>query len=320
MDKFRELITLLKRESATLYIQTHDFPDHDAISTAFGLQKLLEKAGIFAQIVYEGELTRDSLVRMIRECGIIAVPADEVRFHEDDRVIVVDGCTGNKNVTDIVGREIAVIDHHRIVSEPVSEFADIRSNYGACATIIYEYYLEAGVAISKEIATALMIGLNIDTALLTRGAIQNDVDAYASLFKVADVPLVYSILLNNIEMDDLRYYDYALHNAKIDGRTAFCYYPDGCSQNLLGILGDFYLSLKEIDLTVFCAKNGNSVNFSVRSERKENPASVLVAKLLDGIGYGGGHAHMAGGLVPDAAKFEETTIYDKMKLLSRGDK
>jgi nanoRNase/pAp phosphatase (c-di-AMP/oligoRNAs hydrolase) len=319
MKKFDELLNLLAGGTTGLFIQTHDFPDHDAVATAFGLQKLLEKSGFNAPIVYEGGLTRDSLVRMIRECGIEVRRPGDAGIREDDRIIVVDGCTGNRNMTDIVGREIAVIDHHLNGCAPTSEFADIPSNYGACATIVYEYYLEAGVPVETEVATARMIGLNIDTALLTRGAIQNDVDAYANLFRVANVPLAYSILLNNIEMADLKYYDYALHRAKIDGRTAFCYYPDGCSQNLLGILGDFYLSLKEIDLTVFCAKNGGSVNVSVRSEIKDVPASKLVARLLEGIGFGGGHAHMAGGIVPDAAKFDETKVIEKIKTLSGGD-
>lgn len=40
MTKLDELVTQINREH--VYIQTHNFPDPDAIASAFGLQELLK--------------------------------------------------------------------------------------------------------------------------------------------------------------------------------------------------------------------------------------------------------------------------------------
>jgi hypothetical protein len=40
------------------------------------------------------------------------------------------------------------------------------------------------------------------------------------------------------------------------------------------------------------------VKFSVRSESKAVKANDLVRSVLAGIGFGGGHDHMAGGFMP----------------------
>ena len=51
MTKLDELVTQINREH--VYIQTHNFPDPDAIASAFGLQELLKLRGIHATICYK---------------------------------------------------------------------------------------------------------------------------------------------------------------------------------------------------------------------------------------------------------------------------
>lgn len=53
-----------------VFVLTHDFPDHDAVASAFGVQGVLSLAGVTSRIVYGGDLQRDSLRRMIRDLGI----------------------------------------------------------------------------------------------------------------------------------------------------------------------------------------------------------------------------------------------------------
>lgn len=43
-----------------IYIQTHDFPDHDAVAAAYGLQQLLLNYKIRTRIIYAGSLERVS--------------------------------------------------------------------------------------------------------------------------------------------------------------------------------------------------------------------------------------------------------------------
>ena len=280
-----------------VYVQTHDFPDHDAIASAFALQGVLAGAGVPARIVYAGDVQRDSLRRMIRDLGIPVASAAEVTMGSSDPVVIVDGCKGSKNVTDLPGDEVAVIDHHDVKSPDTVPYVDIRPGFGACSTMIHGYWTESGMPMTGGVATALMIGINMDTALLTRQVSRADIAAYADLYAAADVRLENSILRNSIQTKDLAFYRHALENVDISERVAFCYFPDGCNQNLLGILGDFFISLEEAEFVVLCARNAGVINVSVRSEREEWNASRVVQQALSGIGFGGGHADMAGGII-----------------------
>lgn len=84
----KELIQLLKGKNA--YIQTHDFPDPDALATAFALQEYLKYYGIEATICYEGKLERASAIRMLDNFGIMS-KADRPRepLPEDACVVLV---------------------------------------------------------------------------------------------------------------------------------------------------------------------------------------------------------------------------------------
>ncbi len=304
---FQQLIELIKDEEF-VYIQTHNFPDNDAVATAFALQYLLKQYNLESRIVYEGEIYSEGLLRMIKELHIDIKDNTEYPIKESDKIIIVDGCKGNNNVIDLIGDEVAVIDHHEVSRPDDVPFSDIRSDFGSCAAVIFSYFKDLDIEIPKEVATALLIGINTDTSLLTRGVDVKDVEAYYFLFPIADTYLVNSILRNHFNMRDLESFKHILENLQITGELAFCYFPDGCPQNLLGIIGDFILSLVEIDFVILCAKNEGKVSFSLRNERAEWNAARIIRDVLDGIGFGGGHADMAGGMIPDVSNFNEKDI------------
>jgi nanoRNase/pAp phosphatase (c-di-AMP/oligoRNAs hydrolase) len=312
MKRFEELLGVIGPRRP-VYVQTHDFPDHDAVASAFGMQGVLALAGVPSRIVYAGDIQRESLRRMIRDLGITILPAAEVVMGISDPIVIVDGCKGSKNVTDLPGDEVAVIDHHDVKSPDDVPFVDIRSGLGACSTLIHGYWAEAGFEVPGELATALMIGINMDTALLTRQVSTEDIRAYAELYTRADMRLENSILRNSIQTKDLQFYRHALANVEIDDGFAFCFFPEGCNQNLLGILGDFFISLEEAEFVVLCARNSGVINVSVRSEREGWNASRVVQAALQGIGFGGGHADMAGGVIRDPKGVDGVALRTRFK-------
>lgn len=310
MFQILDLIKQLKNEKR-VFIQTHNFPDHDAVASAYGLSKLLSEFEINTHIIYKGEIQRDSLAKMIENLNINISKYEEFDIKEEEKIIVVDGCKGNSNVEELIGDEIAVIDHHDVMEPENVRYVDIRKDYGSCSTIIYTYYKQLEKNISGDVATALIIGLNLDTAQLTRGVSEEDVNAFYNLYKKADIKLVNSILRNYIKVLDLNSYKFLLHNMKVDSSIAFCYFEDGCDQNLLGILGDFVLSLEEICFVILCAKNNGVINFSIRNEKSELSAAAIIQDVLKGIGFGGGHMDMAGGVIKDISKFKKEEIYNR---------
>ncbi|MBN1649108.1 MAG: DHH family phosphoesterase [Spirochaetales bacterium] len=314
MSLIKTLTEYLKNESH-VYIQTHNFPDHDAVASAFGLQYILKQSGITSHIIYAGDIQRDSLKEMISALGIDIHHNGQHDLHEDNKIIIVDGCKGNKNVTDLTGDEIAVIDHHQVISPDNVLYTDIRPDFGACSSLIFGYFNELDLPVPRSIATALMIGIDMDTLQLTRNESIHDLEAYYHLYKLADIQLKNSILRNYIQTKDLKFYRILLDRLKIKNGAAYCYFDDGCNQNLLGILGDFLLALEEVDFVILCARNNKVINFSLRNERPDLNAAKIIQAALEGIGFGGGHIDMAGGVIHQLDLFNENEIHQKFLAL-----
>ena len=108
MSFLEKLIDIVKNEEY-IYIQPHNFPDHDAVASAFGLQRLLKHYNIKSYLVYEGELQRDSLKQLIAKLKINIKHISEYKMTAEDKIVIVDGCKGNKNVADLFGGGLLVI-------------------------------------------------------------------------------------------------------------------------------------------------------------------------------------------------------------------
>lgn len=316
-----ELIHFLSKEEV-VYLQVHDFPDADAVASAFALQHLFQHYAIRSRIIFARHILEPRLNKMITDLQISIQPITAIgRMGAQDKIILVDGCKGNSNVTDLVGDEVAVIDHHLVTRPEDVEFADIRADLGACSSLIGSYFLELGVPIPPKVATALMIGIGTDTSQLTRRVSAEDLRIYYTCFLSADIGYVMSMLRNPIHYKDLEQFSYLISHLQCYGNIAFCHFPAGCRQNLLAIMATFALSLTEIDLVVLSATNDNQVHFSVRNERAEWNAARFIRESLADSGFGGGHQDMAGGLIPDSRLFDQEQLYARMQsLLNHGGK
>lgn len=59
---------------------------------------------------------------------------------------------------------------------------------------------------------------------------------------------------------------------------------------------------------VLCARNGGRINFSLRNEVAGWNGSEIIQNVLRGIGFGGGHGDMAGGIIKDGYLFDKDEI------------
>ncbi len=280
-------------------IQPHDFPDHDAISSAYALSFLLQQFSIKTLIVYNGDIDRISLSNMITWLNIPIIHCSQAGLNEQDYIITVDGCAGEKNLTDMPGDEIAVIDHHLVSTPENLWFADIRSDYGATATIIYEYYQQFKIKMPVKVATALLIGLNIDTANLTRGFCNADLNAFVALNQGADLALVNRICRNSLLHNELINFEETCKAVQQSQGIATVLLKAPCAKNMLGVLADFLLSVNEFDVVIVAIENNNCLQLSLRSECPKVNVGQLLRETLNerNMGFGGGHHHMAGGII-----------------------
>lgn len=296
-----ELISMLKAflsKNHSVYIQTHNFPDPDAISSAFGLQEFLAYHQIPAILCYDGRIDRLSSRKMLDTFGIAMHSGKSLaQMTADDLIILVDSQKRNSNVTGLAGRVVACIDHHPVFNPCEYRYLDLKTT-GACASIVASYFQQTQTPVSVAAASALAYGIKIDTAEFTRGTSQLDVDMFHFLFSHADWRLVQDMYSNAMEYDDLRAYGAAIQSIRIYGGTGFAHIPFPCSQPLIAILSDFILALDVVTVSVVYAADESGIHFSVRSQLPDLHAGELITAALAGIGTGGGHPSMAGGTIP----------------------
>ncbi len=295
--QFRHLLETLDKNHPVI-IQTHDYPDHDAVAAGFALSYLLTSFGFQCTLVYGGEMQGDSIDETIEMLGIPAVPAAALKIDDRSQVILVDGFAGNKNVTELSGTLVGIIDHHKPPEPPSCPFADIRPDVGSCATIVYQYFLETGTEAPRDVATSLLMGIMMDTAYMTRGVGPIDLAAFSGIFFKSDWEKASYVLRNSLSVRDLPLIRHAMDNNHILGDVCFVELEKSCRAELLGLLSDYFLSFKEIFFVVTYEIDETQCRISVRSEDPRRPADKILRRALEGYGYGGGHMHMSGGFIP----------------------
>lgn len=307
MNQFNTLLSALKTQS--VYIQTHNFPDPDAIASAFGLQKLLGARGIDSLICYSGRIERYNTIKMINTLGITVSNTNDLgHLEQDDEVLLVDCQKGNSNIRNTNGNEIICIDHHPTFMEIPYLFKDIRPEAGSCSAIIAEYFIENDLPLDITTATALIYGIKIDTANLTRGVSKLDLDMFYSLYQLSDLDLLRCLEQSTLQFEDLEAYTNAINSIQVFENISFANTGMNCPEALIATISDFVLALAEVQFSVVYSIQKDGVKLSVRSEFQKYDAGRICNCALEGIGNGGGHSTMAAGFVPFTGNAKDDSL------------
>lgn len=281
-----------------IVIQCHDNPDADALSSGYAVYWYLKKMGKDPKFIYRGahEVNKSNLLIMMEN---LKVP---VSYEPDfDRVpellVIVDCQYGQQNVTPTEAKTIAVIDHHQVICE-LPELAEVRSNIGSCATVIWDMINDEGLSLDEDIllSTALYYGLYTDTNKLSEIAHPLDRDMRDSL--VINKSLINEMSNSNISLDELTItgrailtYDYCVKNKYLMIKA------DQCDPIILSVIGDFSMQTIGVDVCISYYTSPQETRFSIRSCVKEVHANEMAECLADGLGGGGGHLTKAGGVI-----------------------
>lgn len=314
MTRLEELITHINRKH--VYIQTHNFPDPDAIASACGLQYLLKKKGIDSTICYKGKIDRYSTGKMIE---LLHIELEEIEnleetLSDEDEVILVDAQKGNSNIINITGDEIICVDHHPIYERYEYRFSDIRPKVGACSTIIASYFFENKIEVPREIATALTFGIRMDTQKLSRGVCRLDMEMMYRMFDSCDQDIIHHLENSSLYFEDLIAYSKAISSIEVFEDISFADTGENCPEALIASISDFMLALVEVSFSVVYSRKEEGIKLSVRSDGTSLDAGKIASAALRGIGSGGGHATMAGGFVPfDGNDREEDLLIQEIR-------
>ena len=294
---FKDFIS--KYKGQTLYVQTHNFPDPDALGSALGLKTLCKHFGVDTILCYDGKIDKLSTKRILSVFNLEIYSKDDVPgLCEESKIILVDTQKEAGNVTDFIGDEIACVDHHPTIKQIDYEYKDVRI-MGACASMVTLYFKEYGITPDTVTATALLYGIKMDTNNFTRGVKAEDIEAFGYLNPLIDDELMTNVSVNTMEFMDLTAFSASINTIKVFGDIGIAHIPFSCPEGLIAMISDFLLALEEVRVAVVYSKRDNGWKFSGRSETSEVDVGDVLHDTLTALGgNGGGHSCMAGGLLP----------------------
>lgn len=206
VDKLQKNLEKHRGERQIVLMQ--DFPDPDALSSAWAYQLIAEQYDIDCDLVYAGTLSHQENIALVKLTGLPAKRWGVQTLKERDLsvyqgCVLVDSQGTNTQLISLIKQEhipiVVVVDHHTPQGEIEAEFLDLRPQIRATATIFAQYIQHGALKFNSsntihiKCATALMHGIRSDTNNLLQ-AQETDFLAAAYLSCYYDVQLLNAVL------------------------------------------------------------------------------------------------------------------------------
>lgn len=291
----RELIA--PREKLGILLQPD--PDPDGIACGYALRAILGRKSPTAPLISFGEVKRPENRAMVKALGLEVRTVAPEELDEFDGLALVDvqpTVFGESPPARVRSVDV-VIDHHPERSGYDAVIKDIRPNYGATATILYEYIRASELDLRPKLATALVYAIKTDTQLLGRETSPHDMSAFAYLHAHHSPALLRRIERPALPTAGLRAMGRALAGTSVE---------DGIHLLVLGRVredvipqvADLGLQAEGAEWSIAAGIVGSDLVFSVRNVGTVRAAGEVVRGVVEGLGVGGGHRTMAKGIIP----------------------
>ncbi len=288
------------RGRGKVLIVIHDNPDPDSLASAVALRHLLTmKLNRDSVIAFSGMISRGENIAMARELEIVLTPMETVDLCDFSMICMLDTQpeTGNNSLPPGTRVDL-VVDHHPIrQTSRDCRWIDIRDNYGATATILYEYLKAQDVSLGTKLATALFYAIKSETQDLGREAGRADRNAYLHLFPLTNKALLYEITHPRLSPAHFRAMHTALENTVIYGSVLVISMGELTSPEVVAEMADYLVRLEGIEVAMSMGRDHRTLILSMRTMRHDLNAGELMRKLVAGQGTAGGHGMMAGGRI-----------------------
>jgi nanoRNase/pAp phosphatase (c-di-AMP/oligoRNAs hydrolase) len=288
------------RGKGRILIVAHDNPDPDSLAAAFALRHLfLVKTGQEATIAFGGIIGRGENRLMVRELEIDAVAIDTLDLDEFEVVCLVDTQPGTGNNSYPVELPVhMVIDHHPTrISCQNCRWVDVREEYGACATILFEYLLSQDVYLSTKLATILFYAIKSETQDLGREWHRADREAYLHLVPLVNNRILFKITHPESPRQYFSSYNRAIKNARIYENVLVFNLYEIDHPDIVAEMADFLLRVEGIETVLGMGHYRETEILSLRTLSQSVVAGDVMQQVVDGLGTAGGHGMSAGGQV-----------------------
>jgi nanoRNase/pAp phosphatase (c-di-AMP/oligoRNAs hydrolase) len=282
----------------------HDNPDPDALAAAWMLGTLLrEQFDRRATIAYGGLIGRAENRAMVSTLRVPLARVRQLDFSRFDHFALVDAQprTGNHQLPPRLVPDV-VIDHHPPRTASLrSPIADLRTHYGATATILGEYLLQSELPISARLATALVYAVRSETLDWSRESPGPDRAIYDLFFPLADKARLGKIQRPALPWSYFRTLRRALSNLERASTLVVSYLAEVAQPDIVPETADLLLRIEGCTWSFCTGAHEDRIYCSLRATNPRADAALLMRRLLGRRGKGGGHDRLAGGWLPAPA-------------------
>lgn len=285
----------------TMLIVMQDNPDPDSIAAAVALRKLANTlAQIQCSIAHGGTVGRAENRALVKYLGVNLRSMDQLDMKQFELFAMVDTQpeTGNNSLSSEIEPDI-VIDHHICRRNTRHcRFTDVRSKYGATATILHEYLSEAKIEIDVPLATALLYAIRSDTQDLGRDSTKADMEVFSELYPQANKRMLSQIQRGKVSRDYYQMMGDALKNAQVYGNAIVTNLGQIENPDMVAEVADILLRDDQTSWVMVVGYFGHKMMISLRAQEENAKAEKVIHHIVARKGTGGGHPSYAGGQIP----------------------
>ncbi|AMV71950.1 DHHA1 domain-containing protein [Desulfuromonas carbonis] len=288
------------RGKGKILIIAHDNPDPDSLAAAFALKQLFwVKTNVEATVAFGGIIGRGENRVMVRELEIDALPIEKIDLEEYGVVCMVDTQPGTGNNSYPEDREVhIVIDHHPLrEATRRCRWFDVREDFGASATILFEYLQCQDVYIGTKLATILYYAIKTETQDLGREWNRADRDAYLKLLPLSNNRILYEISHPRVPREYFFVFNLALENARIYEQVLVFNLYQIDNPDIVAEMADFLLRMEGVEVVMGMGCFNEREILSLRTASFEVVAGEVIHKVVGELGTAGGHNMTAGAQI-----------------------
>ncbi|NGM67502.1 bifunctional oligoribonuclease/PAP phosphatase NrnA [Natronolimnobius sp. AArcel1] len=297
MTRAADLVSVLETADS-LAIVCHDNPDPDCLASALALEAIALEADVSSvTIVYGGEISHQQNRAFVNMLEITLESVTDSAVEEFDCIAFVDHTQpgANTEVAAHIDPDI-VVDHHP--GEPSdARFQDVRTKYGATATIFIEYLQQLETHLTTRLASALLFALHRERLDFVREPTRREYEAALAVYPDADLEMLEQLYGSAFSPGTIDAIGRAIASRDRRGSSMVASVGVTGETDALPQAADYLLNLEGVDTVLAYGIVGDAIRLSGRSIDPRVHIGETIADGFDELGAVGGHHDMAGGRI-----------------------
>ena len=285
-----------KDSISPLLILTHDFPDPDALASAYALQYLAaQKFGIKSRIEYGGVIGRMENRMMVKWLRLPVKKINSKNLDKALHVALVDTQPEFKNNSYPPNKHASlVVDQHETDNVPDADCAIIDRRCGATSAIFARALLMAEVEIPPRVATAIAYGILTDTMSFFHSNRADLIKAYMDIIPFCDMGLLAKIQNPPQPNAFFALLSRGIDSARVHRKVIVSHLGPTSDPDSIARLADLLLSYKGANIALCTGRYRGTLRISLRIGKRGIGASDVLRDIVER-GEAGGHDAIAGG-------------------------